>query len=321
MASTASTDVSYALTPQEIDQFHRDGYYGPFDVYDSDEMERNLWAIRPKLIDKNRGIYSQAKAMSGTTNLASYDRHLDIDFLAEHITNPKVVDRVTSILGPDVLCWRSEWFAKYPGDEGTDWHQTDNFANVGKHPQIVWGEDKTFGGALTIWCAFTEAMVENGCLQLMPGSHKTMNYDDDRVIKYDEANIGRYTKNGIRRGFYGYDYRQLQKDPNFVPDESKAKSMVMRQGQAVMFWSTIMHASHPHEGKTDKMRLGYVCRYVPTTVKVYPGMDTLEEFGGTASLEKFGSILVSGQDEFGHNKLIDRTFNGTPFPVRQVPKG
>jgi len=50
----------------------------------------------------------------------------------------------------------------------------------------------------------------------------------------------------VRRGFYGYDYRQLQKDPNWSPDESQAKSMVMRQGQAVMFWSTIMHASHPH---------------------------------------------------------------------------
>lgn len=313
----AETAVSYALTEEELERFHRDGFHGPFDIYDPDEMERSLWAIRPKLIDSRRGIYSRDKAMSGTTNLASYDRHLDVEFLANHITRPEIVDRVTSVLGPNVLCWRSEWFAKYPGDEGTDWHQTDNFANVGKHPQIVWPEDAGFGGALTIWTAFTDSVIENGCLQLMPGSHKTMNYDDDKVIEYSPDNIGKYTKDGIRRGFYGYDYRQLQKDPNWSPDESKAKSMVMRQGQAIMFWSTIMHASHAHDGLTDKMRLAYVCRYVPTSVKVYPNMDRLEEFGGEASLEKHGSILVSGVDTFGHNKILDRMLDGTPFAVRR----
>jgi non-heme Fe2+,alpha-ketoglutarate-dependent halogenase len=83
-----------------------------------------------------------------------------------------------------------------------------------------------------------------------------------------------------------------------------------------MFWSTIMHASHPHSGLTDKMRLAYVCRYVPTSVQVYPNMDRIAEFGGEASLERYGSVLVSGKDEFGHNRLIDRTFNGMPFPVR-----
>jgi len=316
MVETTAPAVSYALTAQELEQFHRDGFYGPFDLYDPEEMERSLWAIRPKLIDSRRGIYSQAKAMAGTTNLASYDRHLDIDFLAMHITRPEIVDRVTSVLGPDVLCWRSEWFAKYPGDEGTDWHQTDNFANVGVHPQIVWPEDAEFGGALTIWAAFTDSTIENGCLQLMPGSHKTMNYDDNKVIKYDAELINKHTKQGVRRGFYGYDYRQLQKDPNWSPDESKAKSMVMRQGQAIMFWSTLMHASHPHQGLTDKMRLGFTARYVPTSVRVYPYQDTLSEYGVEVSLEKFGCVLVSGKDEFGHNRIVDRTVNGTPFPVR-----
>jgi non-haem Fe2+, alpha-ketoglutarate-dependent halogenase len=316
MAETAGIDVSYALSAEELEQFHRDGFYGPFDLYDPEEMERSLWSIRPKLIDSRRGVYHQGNALSGTTNLASYDRHLDIDFLAMHITRPEIVDRVTSVLGPDVLCWRSEFFPKYPGDEGTDWHQADNFANVGKHPQIVWPEDAEFGGALTCWAAFTDSTIENGCLQFMPGSHKTMNYDEKKVIDYDAGRINKATKKGVRRGFYGYDYRQLQKDPNWSPDESKAKSMVMRQGQAIMFWSTIMHASHPHEGKTDKMRLGFTARYVPTSVRVYPYQDTLAEYGVEVSLEKFGCVLVSGKDEFGHNRLVDRTVNGAPFAVR-----
>jgi non-heme Fe2+,alpha-ketoglutarate-dependent halogenase len=89
--------------------------------------------------------------------------------------------------------------------------------------------------------------------------------------------------------------------------------MVMRQGQCIMFWSTLMHASHPHEGRTDKMRLGFTARYVPTSVRVYPYQDALEEYGVSVSLDKFGSVLVAGEDRFGHNRIIDRTLNGTPF--------
>ena len=129
------------------------------------DLRTELWSIRPQLIDGKRGIYARDKAMAGTTNLSSYDRHLDIDFLASHITRPEIVGRVMSVLGPDVLCWRSEWFAKYPGDEGTDWHQTDNFANVGVHPQIVWPEDASFGGALTIWTGIAFPAI----VALLPG--------------------------------------------------------------------------------------------------------------------------------------------------------
>ncbi|MEV7380712.1 chlorinating enzyme [Streptomyces lydicus] len=310
--------VDFALDSAEIEQFHRNGYIGPFDLYDEGEMEQNLQRLRPKLINTKASIYSQKQAVSGSTNLANYDRHLDVDFLAEHITRPEIVDRVSSLLGPDVLCWRTEFFPKYPGDEGTDWHQADNFSNVAgsKHPQIVWPEDSEFGGTITVWTAFTEASVETGCLQFVPGSHKTMHYDESKVMTYDPDSINKVEKDGIRRGFFGYDYRQLQKDPDWSPDESKAVSQVMRQGQFIIFWSTLMHASHPHSGLTDRMRLGFAARYLPTQVQVYPHSDALQEFGGAASLDKYGAVMVSGEDRYRHNTFVDHTVNGFRFPVR-----
>lgn len=311
-------DQRFPLSPEELQSFQRDGYIGPFDLYDPDEMETRLRALRPKLLNTKNAIYKSAKAVSGVTNLSSYDRHIDVDFLAQHITRPEIVDRVASILGPDVLCWRSEFFPKYPGDEGTDWHQADNFSNVAgsKHPQIVWPEDAEFGGTITVWTAFTDASIEMGCLQFIPGSHKTMNYDESKVMTYDADRINSVTKAGIKRGFFGYDYRQLQKDADWSPDESHAVSLAMRQGQFVIFWSTLMHASHPHTAPTDQMRLGFAGRYLPTSVRVYPFSDALEEFGGAASLERFGNVLVAGEDEFNHNRFIDRTVSGFHFPVR-----
>jgi non-heme Fe2+,alpha-ketoglutarate-dependent halogenase len=308
----------FPLSPDELQRFNRDGFIGPFDLYESDDMEASLRRLRPKLLNVKKSIYRSAKAISGSTNLSSYDRHLDIEFLARHITRPEIVDRVVSILGSDVLCWRSEFFPKYPGDEGTDWHQADNFSNVAgsKHPQIVWPEDANFGGTITVWAAFTEATVENGCLQFIPGSHKSMNYDESKVMTYDAARINNVSKAGVRRGFFGYDYRQLQKDPDWSPDESLAVSQVMRQGQFVIFWSTLMHASHPHSGADDRMRLGFAARYLPTSVRVYPFSDGLEEFGGAASLERFGNVLVAGRDEFHHNRFIDQTVDGFQFSLR-----
>jgi non-heme Fe2+,alpha-ketoglutarate-dependent halogenase len=314
-AGTVST--GFPLSNDEIEQFHRDGYIGPFDLCQPAEMEQNLRALRPKLLNTKKAIYRQDKAVSGVTNLANYDRHLDVDFLARHITRPEIADRLVSILGPDVLCWRTEFFPKYPGDEGTDWHQADNFSNVAgsKHPQIVWPEDAEFGGTITVWTAFTEATLENGCLQFIPGSHKTMNYDESKVMDYNQDLINTVEKNGVRRGFFGYDYRQLQIDPDWSPDESKATSMVMRQGQFIIFWSTLMHASHPHQGLTEAMRLGFAARYLPTQVRVYPYSGSLREFGGEASLEKFGCVLVAGQDKYDHNRFVEQTVNGTPFAV------
>jgi non-haem Fe2+, alpha-ketoglutarate-dependent halogenase len=64
-----STTVSYALSAPELEQFHRDGFYGPFNLYEPEEMERALEAMRPQLIDSRHGVYHQGEALSGTTNL------------------------------------------------------------------------------------------------------------------------------------------------------------------------------------------------------------------------------------------------------------
>lgn len=308
----------FALRDDELAQFHRQGFYGPFKVYEVDEM-RTIWRKeRLRLMDRSNAVYQEDFAQSGNTNISNYDRHLDSAFLADHISNPVIVDRVTSVLGPDVLCWRTEFFPKYPGDEGTDWHQADTFANASGSPQIVWSgaEAVHFGGTLTVWTAFTEANLDTGCLQFMPGTHQTMVYDETKKMHYDPSKINVDEKNGVRRGFFGYDYRELQIDPDFEPDEAKAVPMVMRPGESIMFWSTLMHASLPHNGKTDEMRLGFATRYVPTSVHVYPDTDEIVEYGGRVSLEKFGSVVVAGTNEYNYNQIATHTTTGHPFTTR-----
>jgi len=316
MQTAQQQTKQFAFTPEELAGFHRNGYAGPFTLYQPDEMKATWKRQRLLLLDRSKAIYPDDAAVSGATNIANYDRHMDNDFLAEHICRPEIVDRVASVLGPNVFCWRTEFFPKYPGDEGTDWHQADTFANASGSPQILWPDDEDFGGTITVWTAFTEANLETACLQFIPGTHQTMFYDETKRMHYDPNKINSMEKEGVRRGFFGYDYRQLQIDPQWKPDESKAVSMVMRPGQFIMFWSTLMHASHPHAGKTDEMRMGFAARYVPTSVKIYPDTDAIEEYGGRVSLENYGAVLVSGHDEFGHNRIATQTTRGKHFVTR-----
>ncbi len=310
--------TKFSMSNEELALFNKQGFAGPFSLYTQGEIEDEVRKLRPKLIDTRDAAFHGNDGVSGATNLANYDRHLDLPFLADHICRPEIVGRVASILGPDILCWRTEFFPKYPGDEGTDWHQAANFSNVAtsKKPQIEWPRGSGFQGTITVWTAFTDSTVENGCMQLMPGTHKVMNYDETKVMDYDESRINCVKKNGIKRGFFGYDYRQLQKDPNWSPDEAKAKSMIMRAGEFIIFWSTLLHASHPHSAKTNSIRLGYAARYLPTCVKVYPHSNSLDEFGGTASLNKHGCVLVCGNNYFSHNQFLSHTLSGMKFKTQ-----
>ena len=306
----------YALTAEELAGFHENGYAGPFPLYEHDEITAAWRRERIRLMDRSLAVYQEQDAKSGATNIANYDRHLDNTFLADHVTAAPIVDRVASILGPDVLCWRTEFFPKYPGDEGTDWHQADTFANASGTPQILWPDGSDFGGTITVWCAFTDATIDNGCLQFIPGTHQAMNYDETKRMHYDPATTTDVRKDGVRRGFFGYDYRELQIDPDWKPDESKAQSMAMPAGHFIVFWSTLMHASHPHNGRSSQMRMGFASRYVPTSVRVYPDTDTIEEYGGSISLERYGAVLVSGSNSYDHNRIATETTGGHPFRTR-----
>jgi non-heme Fe2+,alpha-ketoglutarate-dependent halogenase len=304
----------FSLTDEELKQFKEQGYLGPFDLYSKKEA-KNLWKnIRIKLSDRSNNIYSDVESSSGATNLSNYDRHFDIQELSNHISRPEIVDRVSDILGNNVMCWRTEFFSKYKGDEGTDWHQSSDFSHASGKPQFEWNdEEEHSGGTITVWCALTNVTKKNGALQVIPGTHKKMNYDETKTMDYDPNTINKKVKDKIKRGFFGSDYRQLQIDPNWKPEEEKAIAFEMKAGQFIIFWSTLMHASYPHTSTEKDIRMAYVGRYLPNKVKVYPEMKILKEYGGAVDLSKHGSVQVSGKDEHNHNKMKTENIYGVPF--------
>lgn len=283
------------LTAAEVKFFYENGYVGPFTLYEPEEMTRIWEDVRLDLLDTSEAPFPDSKL--------NYDRHLDMPALNRMISHPRLVHRISSILGPDVLSWRTEWFPKYPGDEGTDWHQAESFVEFeGTEKLVPTAAEEGKPWELTAWIAMSEATKANGCLKVMPGSHRTWYFDEKRNIEFEPENFNKKLSDGQKSGFYGYDYDKLKLDPNWKPDESKAVHMEVKPGQFFMFTSRCMHGSNPNSTK-DSVRFGWATRFVPTHVQVYAGQDAFHHFGEVLPLDRYSTVQVAGEDRYRHNRV------------------
>ena len=272
--------------------FDENGYMGPFTILEPEVVHGLLKKVRVELLNKKQAIYGN--------NKMNYDRHLDNKILSDIVSHPDIVRRVQSILGPNILCWRTEWFPKYPGDEATAWHQAESFVAFEGDRKLVPTAPHDTSWEITVWFAFTDAMRETACLKVMPGTHRTWFFDETRNIPFDPD---RAAKKGTGSGFYGYDFEKLKIDPGWKPDESKALHMEMKAGQVLMFTSRCLHGSEPNSSK-DKARMGLAIRYVPTDVRVYPYHDgKFTHFGEVFPLDNYAAMLVAGEDTYAHNRI------------------
>ncbi|MEU7863187.1 phytanoyl-CoA dioxygenase family protein [Nonomuraea sp. NPDC049141] len=86
--------------------------------------------------------------------------HLKLPALAPVVADPRIVDAVEAVLGPDVLCWGSSLFIKEPGrPEQVAWHQDSYYWDIE-------------GDAVcTAWVALIPSTSLNGAMRVIPGSH------------------------------------------------------------------------------------------------------------------------------------------------------
>src|ERR1700722_2908701 len=99
---SVAEDQSFQLNAGELARFERDGYIGPVKVFEPEDMTERWKKIHRQLSDRSHAIYAEESGKA--SSISNYDRHLDIDLLSEHIMRPEIVDRVASILGPNLLC-------------------------------------------------------------------------------------------------------------------------------------------------------------------------------------------------------------------------
>ena len=223
--------MKQALTTDQIDAYRRDGYLFPLDVFAPGHVD----AIRAEL-EAARRAAADAGLESEFPGLIRANAQYLLPFVYHVATAPQLLDRVESILGPDVLLWSAEFFIKGAHtDKIVSWHQDLTYWGLGETDDEV-----------TAWLALSEVNVESGCMRFVPGSHhqKLLPHRDT----FDANNL-------LSRG----------QEVAVEVDEEQAVDVELHPGQLSLHHGRMFHASGPNQ--SDQDRIGLVFRFLTPAVK------------------------------------------------------
>lgn len=232
------------LTPERIDEYRENGFLFPIDALETVEAERCLAEYE-----------AVAAALGGSpraVQMAQIHRYYrwawDLGF------HPAVLDAVESVIGPDIMLWSAQVFPKRARDPGyITMHQDGTY----------WGLEG--GEVTTAWVALTDSTVENGCMRLLPGSHRWS------ILPHTDTYAA---ENLLTRG------QEVQAEY----DEADVVDIVLRPGQLSLHHVRAVHGSHANA--SDRPRVGFAIRYMTPEVKPQrPGQV---------------AVLVRGRDRSGN---------------------
>jgi non-heme Fe2+,alpha-ketoglutarate-dependent halogenase len=208
------------LSEKQLEQYDRDGFLFPIDVFSVNEVAlfRNAFE---SFVDNCRE--SSPKRFDTL--------HLFFDWAHRLVTHAALLDVVEEVLGGDLLVYGTLIFYKPPQDLSyASWHQDSVYSGLHLTPST------------SAWIALTPSRQANGCMRVIPGSHKLGSLDHDNVP--DDPNL--LNRRGER--------------VKMVVDESQAVDVVLRPGQLSLHQSTMVHGSNPNT--SDEPRIGFIVRFV-----------------------------------------------------------
>ena len=142
-----------SLSPAQVAQYQRDGFFFPVDCLTPDEVRH----YRTRLEDFER---EQGDTFGRLPNLVRSKSHLLFNWMDELVRHPKVLDAVESVIGPNILIYHLTSWLKEPNEPShVSWHQDGTYFGLEPAEQI------------TAWIALTDSTPEMGCIRLLPGSH------------------------------------------------------------------------------------------------------------------------------------------------------
>lgn len=232
------------LTDAQVRDYREKGYLFPFQALDAQQVAHY------------RGRIEAFEAEHGprAAQILRQKSHVVLTSVAELVRLEPVLDKVQSLIGPDILCWSTSFFIKNPGDRKfVSWHQDAQY----------WGLE---GNKMaTAWIALTPSRPDQGCLRVMPGSHRTVLQHRDVP---NEANM-------LTRG------QEIAAEVR----EEDAVDVVLGPGQFSLHHELIVHGSN--DNRSSERRIGLAVRYIdPSARQVVEERDT--------------ATLVRGEDRYGH---------------------
>ncbi len=211
------------LTEAQRKTYARDGVVFPVDVLDGAEVAdclRRLEAV-------------EAERAGRLPPALNAKPHLLLTWLWDLVHDPRIVDAVEELIGPDVLCWGTSFISKTGHDDRfVSWHQDATHWKLARP------------AALTAWLALTPSRRDNGCVRVLPGTHLAPVPHEDTT---DRDNM------------LGRKERVLE-----PLDVSRAIDVELEPGQMSLHHALVIHGSDPN--RSGRRRTGFAIRYVAGNV-------------------------------------------------------
>jgi non-haem Fe2+, alpha-ketoglutarate-dependent halogenase len=251
----AMDTITGKLSVEKQEFYAENGYLYPIRVFSATETAEFRRQF-DDYTDQNKDLLGkmiprERRAVYGLT-------HLMLPWVYQMASHPKVLDAVEGAIGPNILVWGSDWFVKFAHDPAfISWHQDG--AYWGLNPPKV----------TTAWIALSPSTLENGCMQVMPGTQK-MQLPQRETYALDNA---------LSRG----------QEIALEVDESKAVALTLDAGEMSLHHIGIAHGSKANS--SDQPRIGIAVRYIAPEV-VQKGT------------ERQIVQLVRGRDEYGNFEIV-----------------
>jgi ectoine hydroxylase-related dioxygenase (phytanoyl-CoA dioxygenase family) len=222
------------LTTAQIEQYDREGFLVFEELITPAEAAQLLDRLDAILRDERRppGVVLQvepALQRAGETDVPFVDSIRKVDGLAEHeplyaalARDPRLIGILSDLLGPDIKLFRNSLMMK-PAHHGSakPYHQDSAYWSIDP-PSLA-----------SCWLALDEATAENGCMRVLPGSHKQ----------------------GILAHQHLADY---QVDEETL-DTANETSVPLGPGGCLIFHSMLLHATAPNASPRPRRSMILSC--------------------------------------------------------------
>ena len=212
------------LSDEQMSSFHKDGYLILRDVYNQREIDRLYTvATADKVMEENALDLNDQDGRKTKLSLWFSPGNDLFGYLARGASRIRMVGQLLGGLSP-VCHYHSKLMQKAPKVGGAwEWHQDYGYwyKNQFMFPDQL----------LSVMVALTPATKENGCLQVLRGSHK----------------LGR-----LNHGFSG---EQMGADMTMVNNALKTMELVyceLNQGDVLYFHSNLLHRSAPNLSESPR---------------------------------------------------------------------
>jgi hypothetical protein len=235
-------DSPKSLTVDQIDSYNENGYLKPLEIFSDQEVIKNrefFDNLLTRLNNNNGG--DAAYSINGY--------HVRCEAIWDIVIDPRILDCVEDLIGPDIIAWGSHYFCKLPLDrKAVPWHQDASYWPLSPARTV------------TVWLAIDDADAENAAMQFIPGTHIRGHLDWEKteklaVLSQEIPNVTRYGKPVMNN---------------------------LKAGEISLHADMMVHGSTPNDSM--RRRCGLTIRYCPPEVKVISNRDKDKGYGMQAIL-------------------------------------